>query len=95
MREGWVYILANRYRGTVYVGVTADIHARIWKHRNSPDGFVARYRLISLVHVESFPTIEEAIAREKSIKKWRRDWKVALIEGSNPEWIDLFETINA
>ena len=95
MRGGWVYILANRYRGTIYVGVTADVQARIWKHRNDPEGFVARYKLRMLVHVENFPTIEEAIAREKMLKKWRREWKIDLIEQANPKWEDLFETINA
>ena len=95
MRGGWVYILANRYRGTTYVGVTADIHARIWKHQTNPEGFVGRYKLTRLAHVEDYPTIDEAIAREKTLKKWRREWKVDLIEAANPEWLDLYETINA
>ena len=95
MRGGWVYILANRYRGTIYVGVTADIHARIWKHRTDPEGFVARYKLQRLVLVEDYPTIEEAIVREKILKKWRREWKIELIEQANPNWDDLYETINA
>jgi putative endonuclease len=95
MRGGWVYLLANRYRGTVYVGVTADIRARAWQHRNGPTGFVARYGVHRLVHAEELPTIEEAIAREKAVKKWRRDWKIALIEKDTPEWADLFELINA
>jgi len=95
MRGGWVYILANRYRGTIYVGVTADIHARIWKHREEPEGFVARYKLDRLVYVEDYPTIDEAIAREKALKKWRREWKIELIEAANLHWVDLFQTINA
>jgi putative endonuclease len=95
VRGGWVYILANRYRGTIYAGVTADIHAPIWKHRTDPEGFVAGYKLQRLVLVEDYPTIEEAITREKSLKKWRREWKLDLIESANPNWDDLFETINA
>ena len=91
MRGGWVYILASKRNGTLYVGVTSDLAARIWRHRNEPEGFVKRYGLKLLVHAEEYPTIEEAIAREKQIKKWNRAWKLALIEGANPEWEDLFE----
>ena len=69
MRGGWVYILASARNGTLYVGVTADLAARIWKHRNNPTGFVKRYGVVLLVHVEEYPTIDEAIAREKAIKK--------------------------
>jgi putative endonuclease len=93
MRGGWIYILASRRNGTLYVGVTSDLAGRIWKHRNEPEGFVKRYSLRLLVHAEEYPTIEEAIAREKQIKKWNRTWKLALIEEANPEWEDLFEHI--
>jgi putative endonuclease len=95
MKGGWIYFLANRYRGTIYIGVTADIRARVHQHRTDPAGFIARYDLSRLVHVETFPTIDEAIAREKALKKWRRDWKVELIERANPDWRDLFDVINA
>ena len=95
MRGGWVYVLANRYRGTIYVGVTANIRARIWQHRTQPEGFVARYGVQKLVHIEGYSTIEEAIAREKALKKWRREWKIDLIERDNPDWNDVFDTINA
>ena len=95
MRGGWVYILANRYRGTIYIGVTADIRARIWQHKTQPEGFVARYEVQELVHIEEYPTIEEAIAREKALKKWHREWKIELIERENRDWNDLFDTINA
>jgi len=95
MRGGWVYILANRYRGTLYIGVTSDIAARSWQHREgSGSGFTARYDVKRLVHAEQYPTIIEAIAREKAFKKWRREWKIELIEQANPEWDDLFERIN-
>ncbi len=93
MRGGWVYILASARNGTLYVGVTADLAARIWKHRNDPTGFVKRYAVVLLVHVEEYPTIDEAIAREKAIKKWNRAWKLRLIERDNPEWEDLFAHI--
>jgi putative endonuclease len=95
MRGGWVYILANRYRGTLYTGVTANIQARMWEHRSDPEGFVKRYRTTKLVHVEEYPTIAEAIVREKAVKKWNRAWKIELIEKANPHWCDLFETIQA
>ncbi|MDQ8757840.1 GIY-YIG nuclease family protein [Sphingosinicella sp. LHD-64] len=87
MRGGWVYLLANRYRGTIYTGVTADLRARVSQHRERPSGFVDRYRVNRLVHVEEYPTI----AREKAIKKWRREWKIELIERDNRDWLDLYE----
>ena len=96
MRGGWVYIMADRYRGTLYIGVTNDLAARVWAHREGRGSrFCARYGLRRLVHAEQAPTILEAIAREKAMKKWNRAWKVALIEQANPNWDDLFETINA
>ena len=93
MRGGWVYILASGRNGTIYVGVTADLAARMWQHRNDPKGFVRRYKLRLLVHAEPFERIDEAIAREKALKKWLRRWKLQLIERDNPEWKDLCEHI--
>jgi putative endonuclease len=73
MKGGWVYILANRYRGTLYVGVTSNIAARSWQHRaGTGSNFASRYGVSRLVYVEEYPTITEAIAREKALKKWRR-----------------------
>lgn len=96
MLGGWVYIMADLYRGTLYVGLTSDIAARVWAHREGRGSrFCARYGLKRLVYAEAAPTIEEAIAREKAIKKWNRACKIELIEQANPEWNDLFETINA
>ena len=96
MTGGWVYIMADRYRGTLYIGVTSDIAARVLAHREGRGSrFCARYGLTRLVFVEQAPTIEEAIAREKAVKKWNRAWKIELIESANPDWNDLFETINA
>ena len=93
MRGGWLYLLANRYRGTIYTGVTADLAARVYQHRTRPRGFVAQYGLTRLVHAEPYPTIDEAIAREKAVKKWRRSWKIELIERGNPDWLDLYDRL--
>lgn len=96
MPGGWVYLLANRYRGTIYTGVTANIAARSWQHhKGTGNGFAAKYAVQKLVYVERHDLIIDAIAREKAIKKWRRDWKINLIEQANPDWLDLFEVINA
>ncbi|WP_375398194.1 GIY-YIG nuclease family protein [uncultured Sphingomonas sp.] len=91
---GWVYIMADRYRGTMYVGVTSDLPSRIYQHRNG-DGsdFCRRYGLDRLVWAEHAPSITDAIAHEKRVKRWRREWKFALIERGNPEWRDLFDTL--
>jgi putative endonuclease len=94
MRGGWVYIMADRYRGTIYIGVTRDIAARVWAHKEGRGSkFCSRYRLHRLVYAEFAPSIEEAIAREKAMKRWNRAWKIELIERANPNWDDLFETI--
>ena len=96
MRGGWVYVMADCYRGTLYIGVTANIAARVWAHREGRGSkFCARYDLTRLVYAEHAPTIEEAITREKAMKKWNRAWKIELIERANPDWLDLFETFNA
>ena len=91
-RGGWVYIMSNRYRGSLYVGVTSNISARVWQHRRG-DGsdFCRRYGLHRLVWAEWSDDIEDCIAHEKRMKKWRREWKVALVERANPEWLDLSE----
>jgi putative endonuclease len=91
---GWVYILASRRNGTLYTGVTSDLAARMVQHREGRgSGFAAKYGVAVLVHAEHFERIDEAIAREKAIKKWRRAWKLRLIEHGNPNWNDLFEHI--
>ena len=91
-KGGWVYIMADRYRGTIYVGVTSDLAARIFQHREG-DGsdFCKRYNLDRLVWAERGDSIEDCIAHEKRIKRWQREWKFALIERANPDWSDLFE----
>ena len=96
MKPGWVYIMTNAPFGTLYIGVTGDIVARVWQHSTgSGSGFCKQYGLTRLVYVEEAPTIEEAIAREKAMKAWKRRWKTELIEKANPTWDDLFERINS
>ena len=91
-RGGWTYIMTNRPRGVLYVGVTADLAARVDQHRQGKgSAFCRKYNLTQLVHAEPHATIEEAIVREKALKAWQRAWKVELIESGNPEWRDLSE----
>jgi putative endonuclease len=87
--------MADRYRGTLYTGVTSDIAARVWAHKEGRGSkFCARYGLTRLVYAEQAPTICEAIAREKAMKKWNRAWTIKLNESVNPDWNDQWETIN-
>jgi putative endonuclease len=89
---GWLYIMANRYRGGMYVGITADAIRRVHQHRSDEGSqHVRDFGKRRLVYVEHHATIEAAIAREKLVKKWRREWKFALIEAENPDWDDLWE----
>jgi len=91
-KGGWVYIMAHRYRGGMYVGVTADAIGRVYQHREgSGSRHVADFAKTRLVYVERHETIEGAIAREKLVKKWRREWKFALIAADNPDWNDLWD----
>jgi putative endonuclease len=88
--EPCVYILAGQRRGTLYIGVTSDLRRRIHEHRAGiRSGFASRYGVMRLVLIEAFPDMASAIAREKQLKRWHRDWKIAHIEASNPGWRDL------
>jgi putative endonuclease len=90
-KGGWLYIMANRYCGHMYVGVTADLLRRVYQHREGIDSsHVVDYAATRLVYAESHESIEAAIAREKLVKKWKRDWKFALIEADNPDWRDFW-----
>lgn len=90
----YVYILANRKHGTLYVGVTSDLAARIYNHKQGVvGGFTKRYRIDRLVYFEGHAEIGAAILREKQIKKWNRAWKIRLIEEDNPDWRDLYPEI--
>ena len=89
-RMGWVYVLASRKNGTLYIGVTGDLRGRIWQHKSGAiEGFTRRYGVTTLVHFEEFDGIESAIEREKEIKGWVRRRKIALIEAVNVDWDDL------
>ncbi len=91
---GWVYIMANRYRGTIYVGVTASLVDRIQQHKAGEGSeFCARYGLDRLVWAEHSANIEDCIAHEKRVKRWRREWKFALIEKGNPDREDLSDML--
>ena len=91
-KGGWVYIMANRYRGGMYVGVSAHVIRRVYQHREGRgSAHVADFNKTRLVYVEQHDEIGTAIAREKLVKKWRREWKFALIEADNPEWYDLWD----
>ncbi len=94
MASGICYIMTNRPRGVLYVGVTTDIGRRAYEHRMGLiEGFTSRYGLIRLVHYEEYPLFMDAVQREKNIKHWPRQWKIELVEKDNPEWKDLFETL--
>ena len=94
MKTPCVYMLASKRNGTLYVGVTSNLPQRVWQHKNDlVEGFTRRYRVHALVWYEVHETMENAIAREKSIKEWKRQWKIDLIEAMNPEWRDLYEDI--
>ena len=89
-----VYLLASRRHGTLYLGVTSDFVRRVYQHRERlTPGFTSRYSVKHLVWFETFADALSAIAREKQLKKWRRDWKIRLIEESNPYWTDLYDGI--
>ena len=94
MKEYYVYIVASKKNGTLYVGVTGSLKRRVWEHKSGAcEGFAAKYGVGKLVYFERFNNIEYAIKREKRIKKWHREWKLGLIERANPEWIDLFDEV--
>lgn len=92
MKAYWVYILCSNRNGTLYVGITNNIIRRAYEHKQKiVKGFTAKYNIMKLVYTEKFTDIKEAITREKALKKWKRNWKIQLIEKANPEWKDLSE----
>ena len=95
-KGGWVYIMTNGAHGTLYTGVTADLPARVTRHREGTgSAFCREHGLTRLVYIEPHDTIEAAIVREKAVKKWKRQWKLRLIRQANPDWRDLYEDLNA
>ncbi|UJF23151.1 GIY-YIG nuclease family protein [Shewanella sp. OMA3-2] len=90
-QQSYVYILTNKPNGTLYIGVTASLVKRIYEHKNNVfDGFSKKYNTKQLVYFEVYDDIYQAITREKQLKKWNRDWKIKLIDKSNPRWVDLY-----
>ena len=91
----YVYILASKKNGTLYVGVTNNLKRRIYEHKGKLiEGFTNKYNVSQLIYFEQYSDIREALTREKRLKKWNRAWKVALIEKTNPEWEDLYYKLN-
>ena len=94
-RSYWVYILASKIGGTLYIGITNDLVRRVYQHRERlTRGFTRRYDVKRLVYFEQFDDPENAIRREKRLKKWTRAWKIQLIEKDNPNWDDLYPKIS-
>ncbi len=90
----WVYIMASGPRGVLYVGMTSDLSGRSWEHRQKMlDGFTKRYGVVRLVYFEPHDDAALAARRERAMKRWRRDWKIELVETNNPTWRDLFSDV--
>ena len=95
LMQAWVYIMTNKPRGTLYVGVTAELVLRVWQHREGVvDGFTRQYGLKKLVFYEEHTSMLQALQREKNIKHWVRQWKLELVETMNPKWDDLWREIS-
>lgn len=93
-KDFYVYVLASKRNGTLYIGVTSALVQRVWQHKTKAvEGFTARYGVDQLVYFETHADAASAIQREKQLKKWRRAWKIQLIEERNPEWRDLYSEI--
>lgn len=94
MKSYYVYILSSKFNGTLYIGVTNDLLKRVYQHKNNfADGFTKKYQIHNLVYFEEHNDIKEAILREKQIKKWKRTWKINLIEKNNLNWKDLYKNL--
>lgn len=93
-KDYYVYLMASKPQGTLYLGVTSDLRRRVWEHKTGTvPGFTSKYQVDRLVWYEIHTHIEAAILREKQLKNWRRAWKIAMLEAVNPEWRDLYEDI--
>jgi putative endonuclease len=94
MKTYFIYIMASKKNGTLYIGMTNDLIRRVWQHKNDiNEGFTQKYGIHRLVYFESTHDVQAAITREKQLKKWNRQWKINLIEAENPEWRDLYEEL--
>ena len=94
-KPGYLYLMASGRNGTTYLGVTSDLLKRVWQHRNEViDSFSKKYGCTRLVWYEAFDDVQQARQRELQMKKWKRAWKVELIERDNPQWLDLFDRLS-
>ena len=94
MKQYYVYILASKKNGTLYIGVTGDLVKRVYEHKqNDIEGFTEQYNVHNLVYYEIYKDVNEAILREKQMKKWNRQWNINLIVKNNPQWVDLYKEI--
>lgn len=94
-RPGYLYLMASARNGTLYLGVTSDLLGRVWQHRNEVvESFTKKYGCHRLVWYETFDDIQQARHRELQMKKWKRAWKIELIERDNPQWLDLFDRLS-
>ena len=94
-KQYYVYVLASRRNGTLYIGVTNNLVRRVWEHREGLiDGFTKQYGVTRLVYFECFEDVRQAIHREKRLKKWKREWKMNLIQETNVEWNDLYDQLD-
>jgi len=94
MKQPAVYLLASKPYGTLYIGVTSNLVKRVWQHKNDVvEGFSKKYSVHTLVYFEQYSDMLTAITREKQLKKWKRNWKIHLIEKDNPNWDDLYDSI--
>ena len=92
LRKGYVYLLANQPYGTLYIGVTSNLSERFHSHRiGKASSFTQKYRVMRLVWWEEHARVTDAIQRESTMKKWKRDWKIDLVNATNPKWLDLYE----
>ena len=94
MKSYYVYILASKRNGTLYIGITNSLIRRVYEHKNDlTEGFTKKYKVRNLVFYERFDDVKSAIRHEKQLKQWNRKWKIELIEKDNPEWKDLYENL--
>jgi putative endonuclease len=94
MKDYYVYILASKKNGTLYIGVTSNLIKRVYEHKNNlVEGFTSKYQVHHLVYYEHTNDVRIALEREKRLKKWKRQWKIELIEKNNPEWRDLYDDL--
>ena len=92
IHQYYVYILASKIRGTLYIGITNDLQRRVYEHKiGIKKGFTQKYGVSQLMYFETFQSVNEAIDRENNLKKWKRDWKIRLIEEENKQWLDIVQ----